>query len=136
MKIKFGQLVETFKNSYNHNLVIRLCNIRGFIDDVKFEDISEYARYNNCSIEKLELIYTGANYIVVVTLITNALHFKYTLNVNKGNDYKYKEFSSIEERSLYIIELFSLLDSLHIDYEHNSENDEVNTISKIYIKGE
>lgn len=135
MKIKLCQLIETLKNS--NLLGIRLLDVNGcLIDDTIFENISEYERYYNCSVKKLEFLNVGTSTIVAVTLITNALHFKYTLNVNKGNDYKYKEFSSIEERSLYIIELFSLLDSLHIDYEHNSENDEVNTISKIYIKGE
>jgi hypothetical protein len=135
MKIKFGQLIETLKNS--NLLGIRLLDVNGrLIDDTIFENILEYERYYNCSVIKLEFQNVETSTIAVVTLITNALHFKYTLNVNKGNDYKYKEFSSIEERSLYIIELFSLLDSLHIDYEHNSKNDEVNTISKIYIKGE
>lgn len=135
MKIKLGQLVEALKNS--NLLGIRLLDVNGhLIDDTIFENISEYERYFNCSVEKIEFLNVGTSIIIAVTLITKALHFKYTLSVNKGNDYKYKEFSSIDERSLYIIELFNLLDSLHIDYEHNSENDDVNTISKIYIKGE
>lgn len=135
MKIKLCQLIETLKNS--NLLGIKLLDINGcLIAITSFESISDFERYYNCSIEKIEFQNVETSTIVAVTLITNALHFKYTLNVNKGNDYKYKEFSSIEERSFYIIELFSLLDSLHIAYEHNSENDEVNTISKIYIKGE
>lgn len=135
MKIKLGQLIETLKNS--NLLGISLYDVKGHLFAIAgFKSISDFEKYYNCSVEKVEFQSVETSTIVAVTLITNALHFKYTLSVNKGNDYKYKEFSSIDERSLYIVELFSLLDSLHIEYEHNSENDDVNTISKIYIKGE
>lgn len=135
MKIKLGQLID---NLINSNLLgIKLLDVNGHLIVItNFESISDFERYYNCSVKKLEFQNVETSTIAVVTLITNALHVKYSLFINKGNDYKYKEFSSIEERNLYIIELFSLLDSLHIDYEHNSSNDEINTISKIYIKGE